>query len=1574
MKRVYISYSWSSDEHRARVVALVYRLRRGGADVLIDVPAPQALADADVVLAVCSEPYRRAFEGHGDPSRAEDAAIAAVASSDAHPVLPVLLDDGASQFVPLALRTTTPLYLPEQLPQLLRMLGATAELTAPPPPLATRWPVEQADEPVSVRRGGGFRSAGAPSESSPDVMRGVRSGSHPAAELRSRMVAQMIANLRQGGTQDFFGRRFELAALHNAFSGSKDGNVVVLIGAPGIGKTALALQYALRQLDDYDVVWLVHAQSELRIRSDLAQLSHELGLVAPGNTDEQADVLAVRHWLTNHERWLLIFDEAAGAELIAPFVPTASRGHVIVTSRGGNWRGFGKETPLGALARDEAIHMMQSLGLVDVEAANDLAARLEGSPLAIQLACGVIRQRGPGWYLRELDGPTMPRSSQRLGEVLEAALDGARRRSPAIGAFLELIAYLAPDDIPISLLREHVDSLPPELSQIARDDDALARLLAELVALSLITHDDSSIAVHPAIQAAARGTAHRGAAVVLLDAAFFWDADRPDTWAAAEAVLSHALAAIEDPYAALAAPGALQRVLERTAACLWKRGELATAIEHQRRASELAVITGTGAKPGVTPDNAHTFATLGGMLREVGDLTAAAATLELLRDLLASSPGPNRRDTVAIRRELARVAMARGELDAAREQLELALALDRDAPDREAPLSAAVTLSDLSKLEVELGRIDAAAELLEQALALQRKVLDTDAHPLVAATLRQSAAILLRRNEPAAARVRLEQALEILRGPLKTDQPLATVDVMNELASVLVRLGDTHGAQRLLEQTLEIHARLFGGTANLNGAAIEYNLASTLILHGDNIGARRHVERALAGLEGQGLSHYATAAALTELLGQLDIMAGDYLAARACFERALEVRTAPSAPMGPETIQTQVSLAQVLVKLGATDEAMTLVQPIRDGMVATLATHVQSGASEALFVLADVLSGIGEAVGARDLLRSVFGALAGTDPLATARGTLVLARIQLQLDEVAEARHAAREAHATFVAALGRGSPADGSAALLRAEIELRCDDPVAAFGLAAAAARAFRDRDDAFARANLGDALGLAGRAAAARRRPRTAAALFVRALEHRDSLATRNALFDLIEALAAAGGRTLDRGAAVALLARLAPGWLADRITAGALLRSAEITDHLEVSIALAGPAAGAAIASRDGYGWRLELAPIRADNVASEVRYPSIEAAYAGDGQIVFTAPTADLPWGTYLLTLRFVDSPRDAWRADVTVSNVEAGNPFLAGPPASGERFFGRARLLQDLLGLVEHASLVLLGPRRSGKTSVLYRFAELCGPAWTVIPVDLHNYVGMTDHELMRELASDVARALGFAAPTGDQPFQTLRHALGTLRTQRVLLLLDEIAILAGCPDTAIQLRAMSKWRTATIRIVMAGTYRDLDRLTACTDLGSSPVNEFINRELGQLTREEARSLLEQPVLGRYRYEVAALDQLLELGAGRPFFLNALAYLTLEVVRQDGGRTITAAHVDAARREASSYLAGRYHELVRELDALHRDALPAIITTGGKTSGPQAHAVYNAGIAIGSRFAAQLDPIFIEWWRARGVDA
>lgn len=47
----------------------------------------------------------------------------------------------------------------------------------------------------------------------------------------------------------------------------------------------------------------------------------------------------------------------------------------------------------------------------------------------------------------------------------------------------------------------------------------------------------------------------------------------------------------------------------------------------------------------------------------------------------------------------------------------------------------------------------------------------------------------------------------------------------------------------------------------------------------------------------------------------------------------------------------------------------------------------------------------------------------------------------------------------------------------------------------------------------------------------------------------------------------------------------------------------------------------------------------------------------------------------------------------------------GPPATGEDFFDRETLLEDIQGAVSKGSVLLAAPRRVGKTSIMLRIRD-----------------------------------------------------------------------------------------------------------------------------------------------------------------------------------------------------------------------------------------------------------------------------
>jgi hypothetical protein len=88
-----------------------------------------------------------------------------------------------------------------------------------------------------------------------------------------------------------------------------------------------------------------------------------------------------------------------------------------------------------------------------------------------------------------------------VATVWSLSQDRIREEAPATGALLKLCAFLAPEDIPRNLPREHLDVLPEELRQLAGDALAYNDALRVLSRYSIATVTPATVSLHPLVQA-----------------------------------------------------------------------------------------------------------------------------------------------------------------------------------------------------------------------------------------------------------------------------------------------------------------------------------------------------------------------------------------------------------------------------------------------------------------------------------------------------------------------------------------------------------------------------------------------------------------------------------------------------------------------------------------------------------------------------------------------------------------------------------------------------------------------------------------------------------------------------------------------------------------------------------------------------------------------------------------------------------------------------------------------------------------------------------------------------------------
>ncbi|WP_329101890.1 tetratricopeptide repeat protein [Micromonospora sp. NBC_01699] len=202
--------------------------------------------------------------------------------------------------------------------------------------------------------------------------------------------------------------------------------LVSVSGAPGVGKTALAVHLGHQLADEFpDGQWYIRlrGQQEVQARpldvlSELLTYSGVRGAAQPVTADARA--AALRAALAGR-RVLIVLDDAASAEQVEPLLPGAGGCAVIVTSRstlgalvalhGGRAVGLDPLSPEAAVGLLTAVFQDHAI-TVAPDVVHDLAALCGNLPLALRIAAANLAMSGPTdarAYVRRL------RDGDRLG-------------------------------------------------------------------------------------------------------------------------------------------------------------------------------------------------------------------------------------------------------------------------------------------------------------------------------------------------------------------------------------------------------------------------------------------------------------------------------------------------------------------------------------------------------------------------------------------------------------------------------------------------------------------------------------------------------------------------------------------------------------------------------------------------------------------------------------------------------------------------------------------------------------------------------------------------------------------------------------------------------------------------------------------------------------------------------------------------------------------------------------------------------------------------------------------------------
>jgi hypothetical protein len=128
----------------------------------------------------------------------------------------------------------------------------------------------------------------------------------------------------------FTGREDVLEKLHGELERDRR---AVLSGLGGIGKTQTAIEYAHRYRNDYNAVFLIRTDTETALTAGLVEIAGVLGLPGRDAKDQKETVGAVKRWLLELDRWLLIADNADDLALVKNVLPFDGPGRILLTTR-----------------------------------------------------------------------------------------------------------------------------------------------------------------------------------------------------------------------------------------------------------------------------------------------------------------------------------------------------------------------------------------------------------------------------------------------------------------------------------------------------------------------------------------------------------------------------------------------------------------------------------------------------------------------------------------------------------------------------------------------------------------------------------------------------------------------------------------------------------------------------------------------------------------------------------------------------------------------------------------------------------------------------------------------------------------------------------------------------------------------------------------------------------------------------------------------------------------------------------------------------------------------------------------
>jgi len=297
-------------------------------------------------------------------------------------------------------------------------------------------------------------------------------------------------------------------------------------------------------------------------------------------------------------------------------------------------------------------------------------------------------------------------------------------------------------------------------------------------------------------------------------------------------------------------------------------------------------------------------------------------------------------------------------------------------------------------------------------------------------------------------------------------------------------------------------------------------------------------------------------------------------------------------------------------------------------------------------------------------------------------------------------------------------------------------------------------------------------------------------------------------------------------------------------------------------------------------------------------------------------------------------------------------------------------------------IVLYGQRRIGKTSLLHQLSkpQHVPPGYQPVYFDLQGRAQQELNEVLYGLAREVAKKLGIPRPQRtdfqDEAFfqdSFLPRAYEALGDQRLLFLIDEFDVLG---EESVRRKAAID----TLFPYLQELILDEDRIAFVFVVGRR-IDELPSRikatfksaqfkQISVLNRRDAERLIVEPAQGRLSYRREAVERILELTAGHPYFTQLLGYTIFDTLSLDGRTEVTVEDVEAAVEQAMELGMGGLAWFWDEFPPAERFILSAIAHV--TDNGEMAHlsrireVLHEHGVRLQGMELASAPAVLTEW--------